>query len=186
MQSNCVTPSHQRKMCSTCFILPYLFSAVLNVSFLKTTNKSVTCSHTHVSVFVLQSQPCLKPPFSIKCLKHLWSDQQMGNNAMTTFLFCFCFSQSLMSKRDITLFLNKLFFCDKRLWLLFYDCLTSQQHSGVWCGGRNHWFYSFLTDFKLMSSETKWKSLRHWESKNSAVQWPCLGSADRKVFGLCW
>lgn len=40
----------------------------------------------------------------------------------------FLFSQSLTSKRDITLFLNKPFFCDKRLWLWFNICFTSQQY----------------------------------------------------------
>lgn len=75
------------------------------------------------------------------------SDDDFGPSSkrwITQWHFLFLFSQFVTSKRDITLFLNKHFFCDKRLWLCFYICFTSQQYR-----------FSIYTGTKVQSARAK-------------------------------
>ena len=121
------------------FCSPYLslLTSASNVSIVKKKKEKKTCylqAYKHVSscLFNLNLVRSHQSATSIWNKKserwRLWSESS-EKRWRTQWQHSFvCFSQSLTSKRDITLFLNKHFFCDKRLWLWFNICFTSQQY----------------------------------------------------------
>ena len=88
-----------------------------------------TCIELSFNLNLVRSRQSATSVWNKKCERwRLWSESS-EKRWRTQWQHSFvCFSQSLTSKRDITLFLNKHFFCDKRLRLWFNICFISQQY----------------------------------------------------------